>query len=74
MGSVDDGYEHADQRFTLKAAWRSLPLRERRVVYMRFIEDQRQKDIATRLGLSQRQVSRILRSALERLQLAAGPE
>jgi RNA polymerase sigma-B factor len=74
MGSVDDGYEHADQRFTLKDAWRSLPLRERRVVYMRFMEDQRQKDIATRLGLSQMQVSRILRSALERLQLAAGPE
>jgi RNA polymerase sigma-B factor len=74
VGSVDHGYERADQRLTLTAAWRKLPVRERRVMYMRFIEDRGQHDIATRIGLSQMQVSRTLRSALERLQLAAGPE
>jgi RNA polymerase sigma-B factor len=72
VGSLDDGYELADQRFTLTAAWRKLPVRERRVMYMRFIEDQRQQDIATRLGVSQMQVSRLLKSALERLELGAG--
>jgi RNA polymerase sigma-B factor len=72
VGSVDDGYELADERFTLTAAWRKLPVRERRVMYMRFIEDRRQHDIATRIGASQMQVSRLLRSALERLQLGAG--
>jgi RNA polymerase sigma-B factor len=72
VGSLDDGYELADQRFTLTAAWRKLPVRERRVMYMRFIEDQRQQDIATRIGVSQMQVSRILKSALERLQLGVG--
>jgi DNA-directed RNA polymerase specialized sigma subunit len=41
---------------------------------MRYIEDQRQRDIGKRIGLSQMQVSRTLRSAIERLQLAADPE
>lgn len=48
--------------------------RERRVLQMRFIEDQRRRDDGKRIGLSQIQVSRTLRSAIERLQLAAEPE
>jgi RNA polymerase sigma-B factor len=74
MGLVDDGYERVDQLLTLEAAWRQLPVRERKILHMRFMEDHRQREIATRIGLSQMQVSRILRSALERLELAAGPE
>jgi RNA polymerase sigma-B factor len=74
LGYVDDGYELADRRLTLEAAWRTLPVRERRVVHMHFIEERRQKDIATEIGLSQMQVSRTLRSALKHLQLAASPE
>jgi len=74
IGSVDDDYELADQRFTIEAACRKLPVRERLVLHMRFIEDRTQTDIAATIGLSQMQVSRILRGAIERLELAAGPE
>ena len=74
IGSVDDDYELADQRFTLEAACRKLPVRERLVLHMRFIEDRTQTDIAATIGLSQMQVSRILRDAIERLELAARPE
>jgi len=74
IGSVDDDYELADQRFTLEAACRKLGVRERLVLHMRFIEDRTQTDIAATIGLSQMQVSRILRGAIERLELAARPE
>ena len=46
IGSVDDDYEPADQRFTLEAACRKLPVRERLVLHMRFIEDRAQSEIA----------------------------
>jgi RNA polymerase sigma-B factor len=74
IASVDDDYELADQRFTVEAACRKLPVRERLVLHMRFIEDRTQTDIAATIGLSQMQVSRILRGAIERLELAARPE
>ena len=63
-----------DQRFTLEAACRTLGVRERLVLHMRFIEDRTQTDIAASIVLSQMQVSRILRGAIERLELAARPE
>jgi RNA polymerase sigma-B factor len=71
VGAVDEGYDLADQRLTIEAAWQKLPVRERRVLHMRFVEDQMQRDIAARIGVSQMQVSRMLRGAIERLQLAA---
>ena len=74
IGSVDDGYELADRRFRLEAACRKLPVRERLVLHMRFIEDRTQTDIAATIGLSQMKVSRILSGAIERPELAARPE
>ncbi len=44
-----------------------LPDRLRRVVEMRFIDEMKQSDIAHELGVSQVQVSRLLRSAHGRL-------
>jgi RNA polymerase sigma-B factor len=73
IGSIDDGYELAEKRFTLQAELRRLSVRDRQVLQMRFFEGRTQRDIATRIGMSQMQVSRILSGALERLQLAAGP-
>jgi DNA-directed RNA polymerase specialized sigma subunit len=46
FGSVDDDYELADQRFRVEAACRKLPVRERLVLHVRFIEDRTQTDIA----------------------------
>jgi RNA polymerase sigma-B factor len=73
IGSIDDGYDLAEKRFTLQAELRRLSVRDRRVVQMRFFEGRTQRDIADRIGMSQMQVSRIVSGALDRLHLAAGP-
>jgi len=46
---------------------RSLPARDRRLLYMRFYEDLTQTEIASEMGISQMHVSRLLTRALERL-------
>jgi RNA polymerase sigma-B factor len=51
----------------LAEGMRSLPDRERRLLYMRFYEDRTQTEIATEMGISQMHVSRLLAKALERL-------
>jgi RNA polymerase sigma-B factor len=43
---------------------------ERIIVAMRFFEDLTQSEIARRIGISQMQVSRVLRRAVERLHKA----
>ncbi len=55
----------------LRAA-RNLPAREREILYLRFGEDLTQSEIAARVGVSQMQVSRLLRRALQRLTELAG--
>jgi RNA polymerase sigma-B factor len=69
IGAVDDGYELADDRLTIGTLLRRLPLQDRRVLHMRFVEDRTQAEIASRIGVSQMQVSRILRRTLERLRI-----
>jgi len=44
-----------------------LPDRLRRIVEMRFLDEMKQSDIAAEMGVSQVQISRLLRSAMERL-------
>ena len=44
-----------------------IPPRERPILYMRFVEDLTQTEIAERVGISQMQVSRLLRRSLEQL-------
>jgi RNA polymerase sigma-B factor len=67
IGSVDGGYERVEDRLAIETAVRRLPVRERRALRMRFVEERTQTDIAARLGVSQMQVSRILRAVLGRL-------
>jgi RNA polymerase sigma-B factor len=67
IGDIDDRFELAEDRATLGPALRRLPAKERRVLHMRFVEDRTQADIAARIGVSQMQVSRILRRTLERV-------
>jgi RNA polymerase sigma-B factor len=70
VGAVDAHYELAEDRATLQEALKQIPSRDRRVLQMRFLEDRTQSDIADHIGVSQMQVSRILRRALERLRQA----
>jgi RNA polymerase sigma-B factor len=50
---------------------RVAPGSERRVLRMRFVEDRTQSEIAAQCGVSQMQVSRILRRTLARVRILA---
>ncbi len=67
IGDQDVRFELVEARATIVAAARHLSDRERKVLLLRFVEDQTQTQIAELVGVSQMQVSRILRRALERL-------
>ena len=67
FGSVDERFELVDDKVTIAAAARHLGTRERRVLLLRFVEDMTQSQIASMIGVSQMQVSRILRRALDQL-------
>jgi RNA polymerase sigma-B factor len=67
FGRLDHGLLVAAERLTVCAAARLLSQREREVLCLRFAEDLTQSEISARIGVSQMQVSRILRRALTRL-------
>jgi len=67
FGEEDAGLRFADERVTIGTAARQLPAREREVLMLRFVWDMTQTQIADRIGVSQMQVSRILRRAVSRL-------
>jgi RNA polymerase sigma-B factor len=71
LGGLDDSYERVEDRMCVARAWRCLNERERRVLGMRFLDERTQVQIAAELGVSQMQVSRILRAALERVSATA---
>lgn len=73
IGEDDDELARVGDAATVFAAARHLPLRERQVLYLRFGEDLPQTEIAKRIGVSQMQVSRLLRRALSRLRELTGP-
>jgi RNA polymerase sigma-B factor len=73
-GTVVDSFGQEDRdlrmvvdRVTVGEAARRLSPREREVLALRFIEDMTQTQIADRIGVSQMQVSRILRRAIASL-------
>lgn len=67
LGRTDEDLDRVDTHATVFAAARHLPRREREILYLRFSEDLTQSEIAIRLGVSQMQVSRLLRRSLDRL-------
>ena len=72
MGQDDERFELLEADITLRAALPALSDRERRILHLRFVSDMSQSEIAAEVGLSQMQVSRILRSSLERLREITG--
>ena len=64
----------SDDRIVLEQAIADFSPREREVVQMRFEEGLTQVEIAERLGISQVQVSRLLRRTLRRIQDKIDPE
>jgi RNA polymerase sigma-B factor len=67
IGDEDERLERVHRQATIFAAAKCLPERERRILFLRFGEDLTQSEIADRVGVSQMQVSRLLRRSLRRL-------
>jgi RNA polymerase sigma-B factor len=67
IGREESGYGHAEARQTLKAAIKQLPARDRRLIYLRFFEERTQAEIAKEFGVTQMQISRLLKRVLGRM-------
>lgn len=68
VGHEDRNLELVEDRLVVSERLRRLDDREREVLQLRFGEECTQAEIADRIGVSQMHVSRIIRSALDRLQ------
>jgi RNA polymerase sigma-B factor len=72
IGASDDELRRTEDGVLIdQLASATLSTRDHEVLRLRFQEDLLQREIAERVGVSQMQVSRILRDALRRLQAAA---
>jgi RNA polymerase sigma-B factor len=72
IGDEDERLGLVDDQTTIFAAAKHLPQREREILFLRFGEDLTQSEIAERVGVSQMQVSRLLRRSLQRLRQLTG--
>jgi RNA polymerase sigma-B factor len=72
IGGEDPSLALVECRDVVTRSVRTLSVREHRVLYLRFVEDLTQREIGEHIGVSQMQVSRILRTALERSRAHAG--
>ena len=70
VGGIDPRYAGIDDHLSLQPLVAQLPLRERRILTMRFYEHMNQTQIAAEIGVSQMHVSRLLRQTLTRLRAA----
>jgi RNA polymerase sigma-B factor len=67
VGTAEEGFGLAEHRATLDRLLQAVSPREREVLRLRFEEDMTQAEIGERIGVSQMQVSRIIRQSLARL-------
>lgn len=67
LGSEDPGYERVEDMSTLGGALSDATEADKRLLHLRFVEEMTQGEIALELGISQMQVSRLLRRLLDRL-------
>jgi RNA polymerase sigma-B factor len=70
IGGIDPRYAGVDDHLSLQPLFAELPLRERRILTMRFYDHMNQSQIAAEIGMSQMHVSRLLRQSLSRLRAA----
>jgi RNA polymerase sigma-B factor len=72
FGTLDPELARAEQRATLARLFERLDEREQRVLRLRFEEDLTQEQIGRMVGVSQMQVSRIIRGAVAKLSASHG--
>jgi len=71
IGVEDERFELVEYGATIAPTLKALPKRDQVVLHLRFVEDMTQSQIAERIGVSQMQVSRLIRRALARLRTVA---
>ncbi|MFL5849948.1 MAG: SigB/SigF/SigG family RNA polymerase sigma factor, partial [Solirubrobacteraceae bacterium] len=71
LGEEDERLDLVEYGTAIEGTLRALPDRDRLVLKLRFVDDLTQSEIAERIGVSQMQVSRLIRRALERLRTVA---
>jgi RNA polymerase sigma-B factor len=69
LGASDPELDRAEMRALLADAFDVLSPRDREVLRLRFDEDLTQTEIAERIGVSQMQISRLIRQSIARLRL-----
>ncbi len=67
ISDSDSGDESWLESIALKEAMKTLSERERKIIQMRFYKNKTQVEIANEIGISQAQVSRLEKGALERI-------
>ncbi|GAA3390222.1 SigB/SigF/SigG family RNA polymerase sigma factor [Cryptosporangium minutisporangium] len=67
LPDLDRPFERVDDHEALAPLVAALPPRERRILYLRFVEEQTQTQIAQEIGVSQMHVSRLLSATLAQL-------
>ncbi|HZA58077.1 MAG TPA: SigB/SigF/SigG family RNA polymerase sigma factor [Solirubrobacterales bacterium] len=67
LGEDDHSYDAVEYGASIAPVLSELSRRDRTVLHLRFVEDLTQSEIAAEIGVSQMQVSRILRATLQRL-------
>jgi RNA polymerase sigma-B factor len=67
LGVQESGFDRAEDRATLQPLLAHVSERERLVLRLRFAEGMTQAEIGARIGVSQMQVSRLIRQAIQRL-------
>jgi RNA polymerase sigma-B factor len=74
LGDEDPALEDLEHRVALSPLLSTLPPRERTILHLRFFEGMTQSEIASRLGISQMHVSRLLARSLSQLRDQADDE
>ena len=72
LGAEDPRYEHVEKCASLRPGLAALSRQERTVLELRFVDELTQNQIGQRIGVSQMQVSRLIRRALVRVREESG--
>ena len=67
LGYDEDMEQNVVNKIAIKEALSDLTTRERQIIILRYFKDKTQSQIATQLGISQVQVSRIEKKVLSRM-------
>jgi RNA polymerase sigma-B factor len=67
VGAIDTRFDTIADRHVLQTLMAALPVRQQRILALRYVSDMTQAEIAADVGVSQMQISRLLARALSKL-------